>query len=319
MSIKLISELGLYSSIFYIPPAVAKSFSAPVGPASSALAAASVLHTLTHPDVSRRLPLPPLHPVLAAAASHESSTRPRLYLACALTPYRSITYEDAKQKPRSGVEGAIREGTKLGVQNHYLDGVTALFEAADVLKNPTIGGDNERVRMGNQNAVYTTIITDKQTTRSSHAGEEIRACDKQGRVLGDIDAIFPGSRARTVLGHWARRARWYIPSSRRGFANSCVLVVEEAAKRIEAYNAFITRAEALDLLATAHAKALLDVRTILAYDVHQLTLASPGKRHCQSSRDEAAWSMDWGGVGSCRRVATGKSGGDERAMRAVAP
>ncbi|KIP03256.1 hypothetical protein PHLGIDRAFT_77897 [Phlebiopsis gigantea 11061_1 CR5-6] len=228
LAIKLISELGLYSSIFYIPPAVAKSFSAPVGPASSALAAACVLHTLTHRDVSRRPTLPPLHPVLSAAAFHEPSTLPRLYLACALTPYRSITYEDAKQKPRSGVEGAIREGTKLGVQNHYLDGVTALFEAADILKNPTTGGDNERARMGKINPL-----------KSVHASNK-GAFWATSMLFSLVQELVPF---------------WHVDRED--------IDVEEATKRIEAYNAFITRAEALDLLATAHAKALLDGNDIV--------------------------------------------------------
>ena len=92
--------------------------------------------------------MPPLHPILLAAVAHEQSTRPRLYLACTLTPYRSITYKDMKNKTRSAVECALREGTKLGIQNHYVDGIPLLFSAADILQHPMIDGENERVRMG---------------------------------------------------------------------------------------------------------------------------------------------------------------------------
>lgn len=149
MAIKLISDLDLYTSIFYIPSNVAPELSAPLGPSELGLTAAYILHTLTLPEEQRPAHLPALHPILAAAATHEPSTRPRLYLACALTPYRGLTYEDSKQKSHLAVEAAIRESTKLGVQNHYLDGIPELFKAADTLKNPTPSGESERVRMGN--------------------------------------------------------------------------------------------------------------------------------------------------------------------------
>lgn len=145
LAIKLISDLNLYTSIFHVPPEVANSFSSPVGPVEHAFAAAYILHLITE---SRAPSLPCLHPILSAAAIHEPSTRPRLYLACALTPCRSITYEDPKKKIYSAIECAIREGTKLGVQNHYVDGIPLLFKAAETLQCPTIGGENERVRMG---------------------------------------------------------------------------------------------------------------------------------------------------------------------------
>lgn len=148
LAIKLITELHLYPSIFHIPPQVAVSFSGSPGPLEHGLAASYIFSMLTSPSEPQPVDLPPLHPVLASAAAHEPSTRARLYLACALTPYRSITYRDHKKKTHLAVEGAIREGTKLGAQNHYLDGIPALFKAADVLQNLTIGGENERVRMG---------------------------------------------------------------------------------------------------------------------------------------------------------------------------
>ena len=148
LAIKLIVELGLYTSIFYIPPAVTSTFSSPLGAPEQGLAASYILQLLT----SSTFPSgpPALHPLLASSASHEPSTRPRLFLASALTPFRSITYEDAKKKKHLAVEMALREGTKLGVQNHYLDGIPALFDAAQVLHQPeaVIGKDNERVKMG---------------------------------------------------------------------------------------------------------------------------------------------------------------------------
>jgi len=78
---------------------------------------------------------------------------PRLYLSCALTPYRGITYLDKKGRRQSAVEAAIRDGLKIGSKNHYLDGIPTLFAAADVLRSPKLGEErlstpSERVAIG---------------------------------------------------------------------------------------------------------------------------------------------------------------------------
>jgi len=74
-------------------------------------------------------------------------------MACALTPYRGVTYVDEKGKNRSAVEAVIREGLKVGTKNHYLDGVPALFSASELLKAPDIEDDrfktpSERAEIG---------------------------------------------------------------------------------------------------------------------------------------------------------------------------
>ena len=74
-------------------------------------------------------------------------------MACALTPYKGITYVDEKGKNRSAVEAVIREGLKVGTKNHYLDGVPALFSASELLKAPGFEDDksktpSERVEIG---------------------------------------------------------------------------------------------------------------------------------------------------------------------------
>lgn len=76
-----------------------------------------------------------------------------MYMACALTPYRGITYVDEKGKIRPAVEAVIREGLKVGTKNHYLDGVPALFSASEMLKAPGVEDDksktlSERVEIG---------------------------------------------------------------------------------------------------------------------------------------------------------------------------
>lgn len=72
------------------------------------------------------------------------STVARLYLACALTPYRGITYLDKKSKEILAVDPAIREGLKIGTKNHYLDGIPHLFMAAALVRSPKL--DDERLK-----------------------------------------------------------------------------------------------------------------------------------------------------------------------------
>jgi tRNA nucleotidyltransferase (CCA-adding enzyme) len=74
-------------------------------------------------------------------------------MACALTPYRGITYVDEKGKKRPAIEAVIREGLKVGTKNHYLDGIPSLFAASELLNAPDIENDkfkapSERVAMG---------------------------------------------------------------------------------------------------------------------------------------------------------------------------
>lgn len=116
------------------------TFSAPPTPQKTSLVAASVLdQILRSSDESSEanlLPasLPKVHPLLLNSVPSNPSPLPRLFLACVLTPYRGITYADAKQKQHLAVEAVIREGLKLGVQNHYLDGIPLLFASSRLLQ-----------------------------------------------------------------------------------------------------------------------------------------------------------------------------------------
>lgn len=74
-------------------------------------------------------------------------------MACALTPYRGITYVDEKGKKRPALEAVIREGLKVGTKNHYLDGIPHLFFASVLLNSPDIEDDkfktpSERIAIG---------------------------------------------------------------------------------------------------------------------------------------------------------------------------
>jgi tRNA nucleotidyltransferase (CCA-adding enzyme) len=148
-AIQLIHELGLYSSIFWTSPAVLENFSSPPTDPTQGLIAATILHSLTN----KPSPLPSIHPLLEQHFTLHPSTRSRLFLASALTPFKGIAYRDVKDKLHPAAEMVLRDGCKLGNQNNYLSGIPALFSAAELLKNPTLEGDKfkrrpERVSIG---------------------------------------------------------------------------------------------------------------------------------------------------------------------------
>lgn len=80
----------------------------------------------------------------------DKTLKPRIFLAAALTPFRRVSYA-AKKKSVPAIEIVIREAVKLGMQNHYLDGIPALFAAADVLRMPSsdvLAEPNQRSKIG---------------------------------------------------------------------------------------------------------------------------------------------------------------------------
>lgn len=141
MSLRLLDDLSLFPLVFHIPPAIASTLSSQPSSPSLALAAASILQTFLRPDTAY-FRHPPIHPLILSGLSSSASVIPRLYMACALTPYRGITYVDENGKLHPAAEAVIREGLKVGTKNHYLDGVPALFSASELLKSPDI--ENER-------------------------------------------------------------------------------------------------------------------------------------------------------------------------------
>ena len=146
MSIRLLDDLSLYPIVFHVSPAIASTLSSRPSSTSLALVAASILQTFLRPDA----PLfrhPPIHPLISSGLSSSASVIPRLYMACALTPCRGITYVDEKGKTRSVVEAVIREGLKVGTKNHYLDGIPSLFSASELLKAPDIDDDKSKSKI----------------------------------------------------------------------------------------------------------------------------------------------------------------------------
>lgn len=154
----------MYSSIFSIPGAITSTFSSTPGPPITSVAAATLLQALLEPttSTSSSIVIPSIHKTLLSSIV-SPGTKSRLFLAAALTPYRGITYTDSKNKSHLAVEAAIREGLKLGTQNHYLDGIPPLFVAADLLQNPGTSNDqfkllSERVAIGQWFSPFTPII-----------------------------------------------------------------------------------------------------------------------------------------------------------------
>lgn len=125
-----IEELNLYSTVFQVPEQAASTVTGEPGPIDRAAASASILNTLWRTDPPPTLNLVPVH---SALPSHVRGklVMARLYLACALIPYHGLEYRDHKNKSKPLVDAVIRDGLKLGVQNHYLDGIPALFDAWD--------------------------------------------------------------------------------------------------------------------------------------------------------------------------------------------
>jgi tRNA nucleotidyltransferase (CCA-adding enzyme) len=152
MSLRLLDDLSLFPLVFHIPPAIPSTFSSQPSSPSLALAAASILQTFLRSDTAH-FQHPPIHPLILSGLSSSTAVVPRLYMACALTPYRGITYVDEKGKLHPAVEAVIREGLKVGTKNHYLDGVPALFFASELFKSPDIEDEkfkspSERVAIG---------------------------------------------------------------------------------------------------------------------------------------------------------------------------
>jgi tRNA nucleotidyltransferase (CCA-adding enzyme) len=154
MALHLLVDLSLFPLVFHIPPAIASTLSSQPSSPSLALAAASILQTFLRPDTAL-FRHPPIHPLILSGLSSSTAVVPRLYMACALTPYRGMTYVDEKGKLHLAVEAVIREGLKVGTKNHYLDGVPALFSASELFKSPDIEDEKfkspsepERVAIG---------------------------------------------------------------------------------------------------------------------------------------------------------------------------
>ncbi|OBZ79815.1 CCA tRNA nucleotidyltransferase, mitochondrial [Grifola frondosa] len=251
LAIKLIDDLTLRNSTpcFLNPQSSA--------PASSSCPLAS-------------LSLSPLHPLFFTETSAQPSPLPRLFLACALTPHRMLTYK-VKGKLRPAVEAVIREGLKLGVQHHYLDGIPALFTAADLLQKGV--ADWESGKLQGQERVALGLLLRERPVHNPHTG-----------YVWATSLLFSLLQELAPLWDWEQDR----------------FDTQEAEKKIAKYNTFMSRVEELELPAAVDAKTIVDGHEV----VELLGASKPGPwtghvlarviewqlEHPQGTKDECeAW------------------------------
>jgi len=114
-----------------------------------ALAASSILRSLLQPSEDSEVPQ--VHPLLITAAKENKGDLSRYYLAALLLPYNGQTYQDHKGKTQLVIDLMIREALKRGSQNHYLDGIPALYKAVPLIRGAVeenVKTPLDRVRLG---------------------------------------------------------------------------------------------------------------------------------------------------------------------------
>ncbi|KAG0697785.1 hypothetical protein DFH29DRAFT_944606 [Suillus ampliporus] len=223
-SIRIINDLRLYKSIYHVPPQTISIASSSPKPQDLPFRAATILHSLLS-STSPSQDSVPLHPTLRSYVLQEPGCKARLFLAASLYSYHGITYPDQKGKEQTLVKCAIQDGLKLGRQNHYLDGIPALYSAADLLKGISLGQDrlklpSERVAIG--------LLLRQETVHNINTGS-----------------------------HWASSLVFSLVCELVSASGR-----EEAAECVQRYNALTRRVEELGLDKAVDAKPILDGRAI---------------------------------------------------------
>lgn len=127
-------------------------------------------------------------------------------MAAVLTPYLGVNYQDKKKKTLPLVTYILRETLRLGTQNHYLDGIPALFSATDILKNPDLENNrfkqpSQRVAIGKASLCISLICALMTYTMS-----QAHSCEKS---LFTIRTRAPTGQARCCF-LWSRN--WFLTS-----------------------------------------------------------------------------------------------------------
>ncbi|KAF9498151.1 hypothetical protein BDN71DRAFT_1386446 [Pleurotus eryngii] len=230
-AIQLLHDLSLFASVFSVlPNDISSALSSPVQDNASGLKAAVLLDTVLHPSPSK---LPAVHPTMLSI-SEDPSCAARLFLAAALTPYKGITYSDRKKKPHPAVEAAIRESLKLGTQNHFLDGIPALFAAAEILQLPRL--DDDRFALPSDRVAIGLRLRDK-IVHNSNTGSHWTS-----------SLLF--SLVQDLLPHYD--------------LENDILDVDRASGIIAIYNCFVDRVLELKLQDVVDARPILDGREVSA-------------------------------------------------------
>lgn len=221
-SIRIINDLKLYKSIYHVPPQITSIASSTPKPHDLSLRAATILHDLLSSTSEDSMSL---HPTLRSYVLQEPGCKARLFLAASLYSYHGITYTDAKGKEQTLVKCALQDGLKLGRQNHYLDGIPALYSASELLNGASLGQDklqmpSERVAIG--------LVLRQESVHNINTGSQWASSLVFSLVCELVSA-----------------------SSR-----------EEAAECVQRYNALTRRVQELGLDKAVDAKAILDGQAI---------------------------------------------------------
>ncbi|KAJ3789687.1 hypothetical protein GGU10DRAFT_283680, partial [Lentinula aff. detonsa] len=232
-AVSLIHELSLFDSIFsIIPDDITTTFSQPTSAKINSLKATSILKLLLSSNASTGLPQ--LHPTLTSAVHEDPTCKGRLYLAATLTPYLGVTYKDKKQRVYPAVSYVIRESLKLGTQNHYLDGIPALFSASDILKDPNL--NHEKFKESSERVAIGLMLREK-AVHNVHTGS-----------------------------HWTSSLLFSLVQELIPCCKNIDegLEVSAASEKITIYNNLVRRVEELGLTTVVDAKTLLDGREVIS-------------------------------------------------------
>ncbi|OAX34827.1 hypothetical protein K503DRAFT_697989 [Rhizopogon vinicolor AM-OR11-026] len=223
-SIRIVNDLKLYKSIYHVPPQITSIASSSPRSWDLSLRAATILHgllSLTSPSEDSI----PLHPALRSYVLGVPGCKARLFLAASLYSYHGITYPDQKSKEQTLVKCAIQDGLKLGRQNHYLDGIPALYSAADLLKGVSL--EQSRLQSSSERVAIGLLIR-QETVHNINTGS-----------------------------HWASSLVFSLVCELVSVSSS-----EEAAESVRRYNSLTSRIEELGLDRAVDEKPIVDGQAI---------------------------------------------------------
>ncbi|THH04155.1 hypothetical protein EW145_g5734 [Phellinidium pouzarii] len=240
-AIRLITSHNLQPSIFAVPSSISSTFSSPPTSPSTALGTATLTHALLTQSLPDTLQLPAPHPLLLSQLPLDPTLRQRLFLAATLTPYTHITYTLPKKKNDF---------------NHYVDGIPALFTAADILRGVDASqfeGPGERGRIG--------LLLRTKSVHNMNSGSHWSS-----------SLLFSLVQELAVL--WK--------------ADKDEFDIKQAATVIHRYNRFLERVEELNLPNSINDKPLLNGKEVVSL----LGATTPGAWTGAMLSSVSAWALD---------------------------
>ncbi|CAE6450918.1 unnamed protein product [Rhizoctonia solani] len=147
LSLTTIEKYGIYDTVFGVPSDVAGKTTGTQRAQSTGIHAASILCSFLD-SVPTSLPAP--HTELLKQAHEDHGLRQRLIFGAALTPWRDMTYPQ-KKGYLPVVEHNVKEGLKIGSQNHFIPSVPRLFAAHKRASKPSLDkfeGPSQRALIG---------------------------------------------------------------------------------------------------------------------------------------------------------------------------